>query len=119
MVRLRGTVTLPVAATAALLLLGGCQTLGSCRHPLTDADAPADAPLKIPVGLDGPDTSAALQIPPLNEPEVPRGPDDPCIQDPPPMKEAGSAAPDGELGAESAAAPVEKPKRRRPVSPPR
>jgi hypothetical protein len=107
------------AATTALLLVGGCQTVGSCKHPLTDADAPDDAPLRIPVGLDGPDTSSALEIPPLNEPEVPRGPDDPCIQDPPPMKEAGSAVPGGEEADEAANAPVEKPKRRRPVSPPR
>jgi uncharacterized lipoprotein len=102
--------------TGALLLVGGCQTVGSCRNPLTDADAPEIPPLKMPAGLDGPDTKQSLQIPPLNEPELPRGKDDPCQQEPPPMQEPGSQTPpavDAPSEAES------QPRPRRPVSPPR
>lgn len=107
----------------ALLLAGGCETVGSCRHPLTDTTAVEVPPLKMPDGLDGPDTTKALEIPPLKEPEVKRGKGDACLQDPPPMREPGSQTPpavenpagssDGGSGAEA------PPKRRGPVSPPR
>jgi len=44
------------------------------------------APLKIPPGLDTPDTANALHIPALNTPAPPaRKKADPCLDEPPPF----------------------------------
>jgi len=44
-------------------------------------------PLKIPSGLDAPDTTNALRLPPLNEPApAPRKGKQPCLDEPPPFK---------------------------------
>jgi hypothetical protein len=107
-----------VLGGGAALLSAGCQTVGTCRNPLTDAVAQERGRLKMPVGLDGPDTSEAVTIPPLNEPELPHGRGDPCLEQPPPMKEPGSQSPPvRDDPAAPGAAPGQK--RTRPVSPPR
>ena len=80
---------------AALLLLGGCKSTGSCHKPHAYSDAESLPPLQIPVGLDGPDTRAAVRIPELTEPEVPRGKKDPCLEEPPKFDTASSARPTG------------------------
>jgi hypothetical protein len=69
-----------------MLLAGGCKQLtgGNCNKPQAYAAAEEIPPLRIPVGLDGPDTRAALKVPPLDEPEAPRGVNDPCLDAPPP-----------------------------------
>jgi hypothetical protein len=66
----------------ALLLVGGCRSL-SCSNPADYSSAQEVPPLKMPVGLDGPDTTQALEIPPLTEPEAPRDPKGPCLEEPP------------------------------------
>jgi hypothetical protein len=71
-----------VLGLAALLLAGGCRSL-SCINPETYSKAQEVQRLKMPVGLDGPDTKQALEIPALNEPEVPRDPDGACLEEPP------------------------------------
>jgi hypothetical protein len=43
-------------------------------------------PLKIPQGLDAPDTASALKLPTLNEPVAPRSKKDPCLDEPPSFK---------------------------------
>lgn len=44
-------------------------------------------PLKIPTGLDAPDATNALRLPPLNEPAPPpRKGHEPCLDEPPPYK---------------------------------
>jgi hypothetical protein len=101
----------------ALLLSAGCQTVGSCRHPLTDAVAEEHGRLKMPVGLDGPDTSQAVEIPPLTAPELPRESNAPCLEQPPPMKEPGSHSPPVRDDPSQGPGPGEK--RTRPISPPR
>ena len=40
-------------------------------------------PIRVPVGLDAPDTRNAIKIPPLTEPQVARGPNAPCLSAPP------------------------------------
>jgi hypothetical protein len=69
-----------------MLLAGACKQLtgGSCNKPQAYAAAEEVPPLRIPVGLDGPDTRAALKVPPLDEPEAPRSASDPCLDAPPP-----------------------------------
>jgi uncharacterized lipoprotein len=43
--------------------------------------------LIIPAGVDAPDTTSALRLPQLKEPEPPpRGPKAPCLDEPPPFK---------------------------------
>jgi len=53
------------------------------------------APLKVPPGVDPPDTRSTLKIPPLNEPAPPpRRATDPCL-DTPPLFAAPRAAANG------------------------
>ncbi len=75
------------------LALCGCRSLHrfteSCN---ADTDRYMQAttvpPIKVPPGIDPPDTKSALQIPVLNEPaEPPRGPRDPCLDAPPKFTE--------------------------------
>jgi hypothetical protein len=101
----------------ALLLSAGCQTVGSCSHPLTDDVAQERGRLKMPVGLDGPDTSQAVSIPPLTAPELPREKGAACLEQPPPMKEPGSQSPPVRDEPSTGRGPGEK--RTRPISPPR
>lgn len=78
-----------------LAVLSGCH-LHPFRH-LTYAchkkqpymQASSIAPLKIPAGLDAPDTTNALHLPALNEPAAPaRAGQQPCLDEPPPYKVA-------------------------------
>jgi len=51
--------------------------------------AKSAAPLKIPAGLDPPESGNALRIPALNEPAPPaRKGREPCLDEPPPFKVA-------------------------------
>jgi uncharacterized lipoprotein len=75
-----------VLLVSSMALLGGCKRvfgLGNCNKPQAYARAEELPPLKIPVGLDGLDTRAALRIPELTEPEAPRAADAPCLEEPP------------------------------------
>jgi len=81
----------------ALLLLGGCHVLrgvGSCHKPKGYEKATSVVPLKIPPGLDAPDTTNALRLPVLNEPPPPRrSGKDPCLDEPPSFKVTKPVAP--------------------------
>ena len=72
-------------ACAALALATGCRGVvgGSCHKPQAYAEAGNLPPLRVPPGLDGPDTSEALEVPELNEPEITPDPDGPCLDAPP------------------------------------
>ncbi|HVC31851.1 MAG TPA: hypothetical protein VND24_11740 [Steroidobacteraceae bacterium] len=77
-------------AAAVLLSLGGCNTIhrlsreNTCNKPQPYMGASSIPPLRIPPGLDAPDTSHALVVPKLDEPAPPpRGPTDPCLSAPP------------------------------------
>ena len=72
-----------------LLLLGGCKSLrgSSCNKRQPYQSAYSVAPLKIPAGLEGLDTSTALKLPPLHEPDPPAlTTKDPCLDVPPSFK---------------------------------
>jgi uncharacterized lipoprotein len=83
-----------LALAAASLLLsaqGGCSWMhhgkhAACREPAIGAEARNLPPLKMPPGLDAPDTRNAIKVPPLDEPERPRAPTDPCLSQPPSFK---------------------------------
>jgi uncharacterized lipoprotein len=90
------------------MILAMCVALTGCLHPIRALKARAYschnkqaymastsiAPLKIPPGLDQPDTTNALRIPDLKEPAPPpRKGHDPCLDEPPPFKVAKPAAP--------------------------
>ena len=75
----------------AALMLSGCSwmhrnRLSSCRETTVVTDARNNPPLKVPPGLDAPDTRNAIKVPDLNEPERPRGPHEPCLSQPPSYK---------------------------------
>ena len=89
-----------VVAVAALGLgLSSCHMFHSLTHTCElDTDsyqkATSVAPLRVPVGIDPPDSKSALQIPPLNEPALPpRGPKDPCLDEPPKFTEPSRPRP--------------------------
>jgi uncharacterized lipoprotein len=87
-----------IAVAAALLGLTGCKhlrTLGSaCHNPKPYMKAETKAPLKIPPGLDVPDTANALHVPALNTPAPPpRKKTDPCLDEPPPFNVPKQAPP--------------------------
>ncbi len=81
-----------LAACGVLLLaLAGCSWMhhGSgkrCREPPIGGNSQNLPPLKVPPGLDAPDTRNAIKVPPLNTPEAPRLPTDPCLSQPPSFK---------------------------------
>jgi hypothetical protein len=123
-------------ACGSLLLAAGCRSVvgGSCHKPQAYAAAEQLPPLRVPGGLDGPDTSEALAIPDLAEPEAPLDPEGPCLDAPPAIvapplppsevvlpdrpaprrRNADAAAEAGQQGEEE-----EPPRRRRPPSRPR
>jgi uncharacterized lipoprotein len=56
-----------------------------CKGPEGYANATSMPPLKIPPGLESPDTRGALRIPDLNTPEPPRRTQSQgCLDEPPP-----------------------------------
>jgi uncharacterized lipoprotein len=71
---------------AALAMVSACRhRLASrgCAKPQVYASAQTLPPLRIPAGLDAPNTNGALRIPELSEPEAPRSAADPCLDSPP------------------------------------
>lgn len=82
------TLRIPALAlsSAALLALSGCKLIhhvthdDNCHKPQLYQQATSIAPLTIPRGLDTPDTSHALEVPPFNGPvPPPLRPTDPCL----------------------------------------
>jgi uncharacterized lipoprotein len=74
-----------------LPLAGGCvfrgATAKACHSPQPYQKAQSVPPLKIPAGLDAPDTTSALHLPTLSEPPPPaRKGSQPCLDEPPPFK---------------------------------
>jgi len=74
-----------------LVSSAGCSWLhhgkrAKCREPTIGTNAKNLPPLRVPSGLDAPDTRNAVKIPPLTEPEHPRGLRDPCLSSPPSYK---------------------------------
>jgi uncharacterized lipoprotein len=72
----------------ASLLLSGCgffrASSQNCRDDTVYLGAKEEAPLRIPPGLQAPDTRNALKVPDLNVPEAPRAADAKCLDAPPP-----------------------------------
>jgi uncharacterized lipoprotein len=87
-----------IGVVAVLVGITGCHPLrrigGSCHDTKPYMKAQSVAPLKIPTGLDTPETSNALHVPALNTPAPPgRKKTDPCLDDPPPFKVPKQAPP--------------------------
>jgi uncharacterized lipoprotein len=76
-----------VAMVLAATLSGCGMFRGSasdCRDASVYAGAESVEPLKIPAGLQAPDTRNALKVPELNVPEAPRAEGSKCLDAPPP-----------------------------------
>ena len=75
-----------------LPLMSGCQAFRNasakaCHGSQPYQKAQSVPQLKIPSGLDAPDTTSALRLPALNEPAPPpRKGRQPCLDEPPPFK---------------------------------
>jgi uncharacterized lipoprotein len=90
-----------VGILAALVGLSACHPLqrlrnvgGSCHDTKPYMKAGSIAPLKIPAGLDAPDTANALHVPVLAQPAPPpRKKTEPCLDEPPPFNVPKQAPP--------------------------
>ncbi len=79
-----------VVCALGLLAASGCASLRHgkpkgphCPEPALTGDVKNMPPLRVPTGLDAPDTRNAVKVPPLPEPQVARAPDAPCLSAPP------------------------------------
>ena len=78
-----------LAWALASLPLAGCASLGhrhqkpACHEPVIAGDVRNFPPLRVPAGLDAPDTRNAIKVPPLPPTAQARSPLDPCLSDPP------------------------------------
>jgi uncharacterized lipoprotein len=64
--------------------LGACSAFRvSCNDVGTYGLAEELPPLKVPTGLEAPDTRVSLKIPAVVEPERPRAATDECLENPP------------------------------------
>lgn len=83
--------TLSAAACAlGLIAVSGCASFHHqktkkphCPEPAVSGDVKNMPPLRVPAGLDAPDTRNAIKVPPLSEPEVARAASAPCLSSPP------------------------------------
>jgi uncharacterized lipoprotein len=76
---------------SASTLLSGCfffHRLNDCHRPQEYQRATQLAPLKVPPGLDSPNTQGALVIPVVDVVPPPPGKKDPCLDAPPRYKAA-------------------------------
>ena len=84
-----------IVALAALALAGchrGLLRGNACNKPQPYARAQSVPPLRLPSGIDAPDTHAALRVPPLNEPAPPpRSLREPCLDTPPSFTAPGTS----------------------------
>jgi uncharacterized lipoprotein len=75
-------------------LMSGCHLFGKlnpdCHSPQEYQHALSAAPLKVPAGLDSPNTTGALVIPAVTDAPPPPGPHDSCFDVPPRYKPAPS-----------------------------
>lgn len=75
-------------ALALVSVLSGCGMFrgssSDCRDTAVYAGAESVEALKIPAGLQAPDTRNALKVPDLNVPEAPRPAGARCLDAPPP-----------------------------------
>ena len=86
-------------SVARILMLAGAGTLVSGCHLFTKLNpdchtrqeyqrAASSPPLKVPTGLDSPNTAGALVIPPVSDAPPPPGPKEACYDVPPRYKPA-------------------------------
>jgi uncharacterized lipoprotein len=75
-----------------LPVMSGCHVFShatekACHGPQQYQKARSVPPLKVPTGLDAPDTTNALRLPTLHDPAPPpRKGTQPCLDEPPPFK---------------------------------
>jgi uncharacterized lipoprotein len=83
-----------VVVIAASALMSGCHLFSKlnpdCHSPQEYQHALSSPPLKVPAGLDSPNTAGALVIPPVTDAPPPPGPHDQCFDIPPRYKPAPS-----------------------------
>lgn len=82
----------PAAFVAAAVLLNGCRLIHGyqpdCHKTQEYQRAVQRAPLKVPEGLDSPNTVGALVIPTVDLAAPPPGPHEACLDTPPRYKPA-------------------------------
>jgi uncharacterized lipoprotein len=82
-----------LAGAGVCLLLNGCHFFGGlsdCHRVQDYQRAASQPPLKVPAGLETPDTKGALVIPTVELAPPPPGPKDACLDVPPRYRPAPS-----------------------------
>jgi hypothetical protein len=100
-----------VVAVAAALALTGCAGLrgGNCHDTQPYQLAKSVPSLQVPEGLSAPQSRNSLKIPDVDATARPRGPGDPCLDEPPsfyPGRPKPGAAPAAPPAGDRAAAPA-------------
>lgn len=107
--RAPGRLLLAAACTVALTACHrGILKEHACNKPQPYESAASVPPLRLPPGIDAPDTHASLVIPPLNEPAPPpRSLREPCLDEPPPYSAHGFPAPPAPAGRSTKRVPAD------------
>jgi len=81
-----------VLIVAAALVASGCHSraIADCHRPQEYQSAAQLAPLKVPAGLDTPNTQSALVIPALDVTPPPQAANAACLDTPPRYKPASA-----------------------------
>jgi hypothetical protein len=108
--------SLALAAAASLTLTGCAAFRGeTCHEPQAYQSAESVPSLRVPDGLSAPQNRGALKIPDVGETARPRGPGEPCLDEPPsffpgrPKPGTASAAPAERKPGDAEPAPAVKP----------
>ena len=111
----RDRILMSIAASA---LLSGCHVFSKLNpdcHSIQEYQrAQETPPLKVPAGLDSPNTQGALVIPPVGAVPPRPGPNEACLDTPPRYK----AAPPNKAASELPASPPRSPTSVPPPEPP-
>jgi uncharacterized lipoprotein len=86
---------------------GGCGLFRpdqSCHKPQPYESSKSIARLKVPAGVDAPDTRDALVVPHVDAPEAPRSRSGACLDEPPRYRNDLQPQPDGNGNANSSSA---------------
>jgi uncharacterized lipoprotein len=86
-----------VVASSIVALTAGCGLFRpdqSCHKAQAYESSKSVARLKVPPGMDAPDTGGALVVPPVDAPEAPRSRSHACLDEPPRYRSDAPALPD-------------------------
>lgn len=81
---MKRSVQFSLVLAASAVAVSGCRVFhASCDAPPEGKEIATIPSIRVPEGVPAPDTTAALRIPELKQPERVRRSSEPCLEDPP------------------------------------